>query len=314
MKFLTALLIGTISFFNVANAHSVKEVSFDSKGKSLKGDLYLPSDFKEGQKRPGVIITGAWTTVKEQMPKTYALKMVDKGYVVLTFDFRGWGESEGENRYLESPTRKSEDIVSAIQFFSNRPEVDSERVHGLGICASAGYMADAYVKSQELKSVALVAPWLHNRELVNQVYGGEQTVNNLIQVSRDAASKFQTTGELSYIQGASTTDESSLMYRMPYYTETDRGLIPEWDNKFNLASWEGWLTYDAVKVAEGLNKEILLVHSENAMIPAGAKEFVRRSNGNAKMIMLDGVSQFDFYDNDTHVSAASQHVEEFFKN
>lgn len=39
-------------------------VSFDSEGAELVGDLYLPP---AGERLPGLVVTGSWTTVKEQM-------------------------------------------------------------------------------------------------------------------------------------------------------------------------------------------------------------------------------------------------------
>lgn len=54
-------------------------------------------------------------------------------------------------------------------------------------------MADATAQSEDIQSVALVAPWLHDRELVNEIYGGEESVQNLIQTSREAEAKYEAT-------------------------------------------------------------------------------------------------------------------------
>ena len=115
------------------------------------------------------------------------------------------------------------------------------------------------------------------------MYGGEEGVASLIAAGREAAGA----SEPVIIEGASLTNEGALMYQAPYYTETDRGLIPEYDNKFNVASWEGWLTYDAIQTADELDKPMLLVHSEAAAIPDGAKEYARRMGSKANMIWLD---------------------------
>ena len=101
------------------------------------------------------------------MPATYAEAMADRGYAVMAFDFRNWGESEGNERQLENPTNKTQDIIAAANYLTTRPEVDSKRIAGLGICASAGYMADAAVQSDDISAIALVAFWLHNQEIVN---------------------------------------------------------------------------------------------------------------------------------------------------
>ena len=59
-----------LSLANDAKAAQVKKVTFESNNQTLIGDLYLPDDYQAGDKLPGVLVTGAWTTVKEQMPAT----------------------------------------------------------------------------------------------------------------------------------------------------------------------------------------------------------------------------------------------------
>ncbi|MEO1201519.1 MAG: alpha/beta fold hydrolase [Pseudomonadota bacterium] len=285
-----------------------KRISFESAGQTLAGDLYLPDSYEDGDRLPGVVVTGAWTTVKEQMAGTYAAKLADLGYAALAFDFRGWGESPGGVPFLESPERKTDDINAAIDHLATRPEVDPARIAGLGVCASAGYMSDAALVNANVKSVALVAPWLHDAGIVSAVYGGEDGVAGLIEAGRQA----ERADEPVLIEAASMGNESSLMFEAPYYTETDRGLIPEYDNRFNVASWEGWLTYDAIQTADRLDKPMLLVHSEAAAIPDGAREFARRMGDKATMIWLDNVTQFDFYDRPDAVSRSLNAVAEHF--
>lgn len=307
----TTAVIGAFTLTTLSNAEEAamkKQVTFESHNQTLVGNLFLPDDYKEGDKLPGVVVTGAWTTVKEQMPTTYATELADKGYATLVFDFRGWGESEDSIMYLEEPKRKTEDIHAAADYLVTRPEVDGDKVAGLGICASAGYMSDAAASNPNIKSLALVAPWLHNAEIVNAVYGGEESVNGLIAAAKDA----ENADEPVYLEAASLTNENVVMYQAPYYTEENRGLIPEYDNKFNVASWEGWLTYDALKTAENMDKPALLVHSEAAAIPQGAKEYAERAGDNVQLIMLDDVTQFDFYDQPEAVKTSSDAVAKHF--
>lgn len=153
-----------------------RKVSFDNEGVALIGTLYLPADYRPGEKRPGVLVTGAWTSVKEQMSGLYAREMAERGYVSLAFDFRGWGESGGTARFKEDPAAKTSDIVAAGRFMASLPDVDAVKISGLGICASAGYMAQAASTNANFASVALVAPWLHDARIVEQVYGGPEGV------------------------------------------------------------------------------------------------------------------------------------------
>ena len=115
------------------------------------------------------------------------------------------------------------------------------------------------------------------------------------------------------LEAASTTNEKAVMYQAPYYTETDRGLIPEYDNKFNAASWEGWLTYDAIQTSDRLEKPTLFVHSDAAAIPQGAKAYAKRMGKYATEVWLNDVTQFDFYDRPDVVKSSTQAVTKHFE-
>ncbi len=312
-KLISTIALATVLGTYSAQAAQMQRVTFESEGQTLVGHMFLPDNHQAGQKLPGVVVTGSWTSVKEQMAGTYAARLADQGYATLAFDFRGWGESKDELMFLEDPQRKTQDIIAAADFLTTHPEVASSQVAGLGICASAGYVADAALQSESLKAIALVAPWLHDKEIVHAVYGGKEGVKSLIDASRKAEANFEKTGMMTVALAASTTDEKAIMYQAPYYTETDRGLIPEYDNKFNIATWEPWLTYDAIQSADQLKKPTLLIHSEAAAIPQGAKKFVERMGLHSVSVWLENVTQFDFYDNPKHVTQAIQEIDRHFQ-
>ncbi len=283
----------------------VSSVSFDSDGIMLKGTLYSPTG--SGGPLPAVVVTGAWTTVKEQMPGTYARELAARGMIALAFDFEGWGESEGDPRFVENPATKTANIFSAAKFLSSLPEVRNDKISGLGICASSGYMASAVADSEYFEKVALVAPWLHDPVMAQGIYGGPDAVSQLI-----ATSEADNAAE-TILLGASSNDTSSVMYQAPYYTEKDRGLISEYDNKFSAASWKPWLTYDAQESADRLFKPLLLVGSPGIALPAGAEAYENRTTAPLEKVWLDGdVSQFDFYDRVDVVNAAADAVATFF--
>ncbi len=306
----TAVSLAAVMGAGAAHAGEPAPVSFESHGETLQGALYLPDDYEGRSAVNAVVVTGAWTSVKEQMPAVYAQALAARGYAALTFDFRGWGESQGEPRQLEDPRRKTEDIVAAARHLASLPQVNE--VGGLGICASAGYMVAAANRSDDIDSVGLVAPWLHDADIVETVYGGPRTVAGLIETGRAAARTYAETGEAQMIPAASTTDETALMFAAPYYTEPDRGLIPAYVNAFNLASWEPWLTFDAVAEADALSTPLTFVHSDAAAIPQGARAFEARAGGRARGVWLEDISQFDFYDRPDPVARASEIIADHF--
>ena len=296
LAFATALTVTQVS----AQDFKTEEVQFKSGDNTLSGLLFLPAERAPGEKVEGVVVTGAWTTIKEQMPSTYAEELAKRGMAALVFDFATWGESTGETKSLESPTLKTKDIRSAVDYLSTRDEVLD--INGLGICASAGYMVNASLDNNNLSSIALVAPWLHNKEIVEQTYGDKEAVQELISTGQSAQKKEAESGEPQLIPAAGDKDSDALMAGAEYYTEKDRGQIPKWDNTFNLASWEGWLTFDPIKSAPKVQQPTLIVHSEKAAIPQGARQFYKDLKAPKEQLWLDGVGQFDFYDQKEPVS------------
>ena len=285
---------------------TIRTVTFENEGADLSGTLYLPSA-APGKPLPVVVVTGAWTSVQEQMPRVYAREMVERGFAAFTFDFRGWGKSgdlANQVRYKEDPSAKISDIRAAIRFVSTLPEIDVAQINGLGICASSGYMVDAASGNPLVNRVGLVAPWLQNDDLVKAVYGGAEGVEGLISLSRAAEAKG---GEIILAAGPEGA-EGVLMPIGGYYHDPGRGAIPEYDNKWNLASWEGWLTYHPADNPRRLDKPLAVVHSEAAAIPEGVRSFLKGFTGEATMKWIEDVTQFDFYDNPEDVRRAADIV------
>ncbi|WP_406649242.1 alpha/beta hydrolase [Aliisedimentitalea scapharcae] len=302
-----ALMASTAAIAQV----ETRTVTFENEGAILSGTLYLPEERNDAL-LPTVVVTGAWTSVQEQMPANYAREMAERGFAAFTFDFRGWGKSgdlPNSLRFVESPEAKTSDIKAAFEFVATLPEVDVDHINGLGICASAGYMVDAVSGNPLVQRLGLVAPWLQNKEIVEAVYCGAQGVAGLIEVSHVAEAKG---GEIIPAAGPEGA-EGVLMPIGGYYYEADRGAIPEYDDKWNNAGWEGWLTYHPADNPERLDKPLSIVHSESAAIPQGVQTFLAGFAGDATAQWLEDVTQFDFYDNPEDVARAAETMAEHFR-
>lgn len=307
---LSALATALLASSALAADITTRQVSFENEGSTLSGTLYLPAGHTSGDKLPVVVVTGAWTSVQEQMPANYAREMAGRGFAAFTFDFRGWGKSgdlPGHSRFVESPEAKTSDIRKAFEVVGTLSEVDTARVHGLGICASAGYMVDAASGNPRVSRVGLVAPWLQNGDIVETVYGGKEGVEGLITVSRKAEAAGGDIIPAAGPEGA----EGVLMPIGGYYYEPERGAIPEYDNKWNNAGWEGWLTYHPADNANRFDKPLAIVHSESAAIPQGVRAFLQDYAGDATTKWLEDVTQFDFYDNPEDVTRAADTIAAF---
>ncbi|MER5546260.1 alpha/beta fold hydrolase [Streptomyces sp. NPDC002589] len=286
----------------------VEGVALPSEGVELVGSLYRPASRPTGDAGPAVVVVGSWTTIKEQMAGRYAAGLAQRGLTALAFDFRGYGESKGDPQDFESPERKITDIVNAVDYLTSRPDIDSSRIGALGICAGSGYVAVAASRTPQIRSVAMVAPWLHDRTLVPDIYGGAEGIRERMTLGEAARDKYESTGEVDYVPAASDTDVQAAMYGpFDYYLNADRGAVPQWRNRFAVMSWPQWLTFDPISVAPRCTAPTFMLHSPDAAIPDGARRFHDALAAPKELQWTTG-TQFDFYDQEPTVAPALDSV------
>jgi hypothetical protein len=104
-----------------------KPVTFYSEGIKLAGDVYLPEDIKPGERRAGILLCHGYTGVRNIYLPDNARVLAEAGYVVLNFDYKGWGDSEGPKTRL-APYSRVADVQAALSFLSAHPQVDTNRL------------------------------------------------------------------------------------------------------------------------------------------------------------------------------------------
>ncbi|GAA4271238.1 nuclear transport factor 2 family protein [Aquimarina gracilis] len=297
---------------------SREKVSFTSNGIILKGHLFLPPGFDTSKKYPAAIVTGSWTSVKEQMPDEYASLMAKDGFITLTFDFTGFGESEGQPRQVEDYKLKIVDIKAATDFLISHKNVDVNDISGLGVCASSGYMAHAVAQDERLSKLILVAPWLHNPEIAKSIYdmrpGG---TDRLIKAAKEAKVNYAKTGEMEYVLAASELDPLSAMFVpenvFDYYLNPSKAAGKLYDNRFAISSWEPWLTFDGISIGEKIKQPVFIVHSESGAVPQGTKQFYELLSGKKEIKWLNEYNQQQLYFEKEAVNDAMAAVIDYLK-
>ncbi|MEM6805380.1 MAG: alpha/beta fold hydrolase [Bacteroidota bacterium] len=298
----------------------MKKIQFKSEGLSLAGNLFYPENWEEGKKYPALIVSGSWTTVKEQMAGLYAKKLAEKGFISLAFDFRNFGESEGEPRFYESPSLKKEDIKAAFTYLQSLPAVDEHRIGAFGVCAGAMYTLMAASEEAQIKAVVTTASWLHDAEAVKLFYGGEAGVQTKIQAAQQARKAYAKGEGVRYIPSISESDETAAMYGpYDYYLNPDRGAIPQWSaDKFAVVSWEDWLTTDPMPTAPQLKAPTLMIHSDGAVLPQYTKNYFEKIGTEDKKLhwmkteLESPFHQFSYYDQEEEVTESVEEASKWF--
>src|ERR1700736_6142577 len=104
-----------------------KSVTFYSEGVKLAGDLLLPADIKPGERRAGIVLWPGYTGVPSLYLPGHARVLAEAGYVVMSFDYKGWGDSEGPKSRL-APYSRVADVQAALTFLGAQPEIDVARL------------------------------------------------------------------------------------------------------------------------------------------------------------------------------------------
>jgi uncharacterized protein len=155
----------------------IRHVIIWSDGTRMAGDLYVPGDFKDGEKRPTILFCAGTAGTKKGNGALYATRFVKEGFVVLAFDYRGWGESDcklimpepmpkpdadGTVTVKAKPVRwqmdladQTLDIRCAISFLAGEPCVDPGRIGLFGTSYGGGLVS--WVAGNDPRVKCLVA-------------------------------------------------------------------------------------------------------------------------------------------------------------
>ena len=286
-------------------------VIFHSHGVPLMG-RFVRNSASLHERQPGVIVTGSWLTVKEQMPILYARRLAEIGYTAFVFDFAGFGESQGEPRQTEIPARKIADILAAVEFVQTYSFVDADRVGSLAVCASAQYTLAALGRGAPIRSFVSVAGWYHDPISVAPFYGDDAGVALRVDRARAAMDRYVRTGELTMVPAYKDGDDrAGMFFRLDYYGLAERGAVPAWKNEMSEMTWLYWFAYDGTSAAPRVTTPSLFVHADGCVFPDHVRQIHAQLKGPKELVWSEG-NQIDFYDQPKQVDAAMSAATDWF--
>lgn len=303
-------------------AAAPNRVEFDSNGINLVGNLFLPDGVDlttTNESLPAVVVGHPWAGVKEQTSGLYAERLAEHGFVTLAFDAAYQGESGGLPRYLEDPHQRTEDVKNAVSYLTTLSGlVDPDRIAGLGICASGGYVSYAAQTDKRIKALATVSAF-DVGQFHREPYGGGEVnttaLNDLFAVASQQRTHEAATGdvELTFstpMSPAEVTPDLPLMVRESYdYYRTARGMHPRAPSVYVSRSRELMATYDSFDNMRLVSpRPVLIVYGSRA----DTGYFSKRAYANAlepkEQFVVPNATHFDLYD---HTNATLPRIVDF---
>src|SRR5215467_7415782 len=290
----------------------MERVELDADGITLVGDLRVPSP---GSRAPGLVFTGPFTGVRDQVTGLYAERLAAAGYVTLAFDHRNFGESQGQPRRHEDPQGKLADLRAAVSFLRARPEVDPKRVGAVGICLGGGYALRFAAFDPRVKVFAGIAGAYNTPYAMRTGMGPDPYRQTL--ASFTAVSEEHDQGrDIQYIPAVAADGEAAMPGAEPFaYYGTERGASASWQNSITRTSVRELLTVDNMIGADFLSPTPgLIVHGvqDAYCSPDGAREAYERMGEPKHIVWLDANLHIDLYDGEPYVTQAVDAVAAFF--
>ena len=285
---------------------NIEKVQFKNRyGIELVGDLYIPKNIIK-EKFPAIAVSGPFGAVKEQSSGLYAQTMAEQGFITLAFDPSFTGESKGEPRNVASPDINTEDFSAAVDYLSNRADVDSNKIGIIGICGFGGFGINAASIDTRIKATVAITMYDMTRvsakgynDTMTQKARYELKENLNKQRTQDF--KNETYAKASGLPEKLTGEEPQFVKDYWGYYKTKRGF-----HKRSINSNGNWNTTSALSLinmpilqySDEIKNAVLIVHGEKAHSKYfGEDAFKHLKGDNKELLIVKDANHVDLYDN-----------------
>jgi uncharacterized protein len=284
------------------------DVEFTSKGVRCAGWLFVPDDADKGQPRGGVVLAHGMGAVKEMYLDRFGEAFAAAGLVALVFDYRHYGNSDGEPRELLVPALQHEDYKNAITWLGRHPLVDASRIGVWGTSFSGGHVLHLAAVDRRIKAVVAQVPavdmWANAQRVADPVLL-DSFVNGLAaaRVARypeDEPERFPFSAPSGQVAFQSDDETHDWLIR----TRDERA--PSYVNEVVLESLEHILSYTPGANAHRIgNTPVLVVLAEDDRWTPNdlVLEAVGRMTGPTEVLTVPG-GHYSVYDGPGHDEAA----------
>lgn len=146
-------------------ARSVK-TAFQSAGVRCAATLHLPEGVGPF---PAILMVHGWGGVQDALTLPFYAPFNAAGFAVMTFDYVGWGQSEGTPRNVIDPHHRERDAESALQHLREQAGIDPRRIVLWGTSFGGGHVVQLAARHPELLGAIAQVPMLDGMAAVKAV-------------------------------------------------------------------------------------------------------------------------------------------------
>lgn len=275
-----------------------KEVTFSS-GRDTCAAWFYPAATDQGA-RPIIVMAHGLTGTRRDRLGAFAARFAGAGIAALVFDYRGFGDSTGEQDLFE-PSRQLEDWRAAIAFVRSLANIDGGRVATFGSSLGGGNALAAAAADPKVAAVISQVPSL-DREA--QTYSKPQHV--VEEMKAGAA-------EGRYLPAVGQPDEAAFISapgaEVGWRRVVAIGEDSRWRNRCS-AAWLLGPPYRPIEHAASLHCPWLVCVAADDQVakPGPAIEAGRRAP-KGEVRIYPGIDHFDIYDGPPHEAVVADEVE-----
>ncbi|CUS41240.1 alpha/beta hydrolase fold [hydrothermal vent metagenome] len=147
----------------------VKSV-FYSDGVQCAASLFLPEARAEtSDGLPAILMVHGWGGVQGALTGPFIAAFIAAGYAVMTFDYPGWGSSEGLPRNCINPIKRVGNVESALTHLKQQSVVDAKKIVLWGTSFGGGHVVDTAAQHPELLGAIAQVPMLDGQDAVKAI-------------------------------------------------------------------------------------------------------------------------------------------------
>ncbi len=291
-----------------------RDISFKSQGLKCAGWYYVPKDLKPGEKRPAIVMTLGFSAVKEMGLNEFAQKMAEAGFVVLAFDYRYLGASEGEPRGQIFYYEQQEDYRNAITWISLQKEVDPQRIGIWGTSYSGGHVLHLAAFDKRVKAVVAMEPFIDAWDTFYKNMKPEELAMQRTWYAKSRMEEYER-NRVNYLPVVAPDGQPAVISRKGAYSmfmEASKN-APTWQNRVTVESLEVGMEYAPAAYINLISPTplLMIIPSHDTVLPTQVqKNAFQRALEPKKMVIVKG-DHFDLYYGPGFTEASAAAVEWF---